>query len=91
MTGPIVIAMKSTVPVGTTEKIKEIISANTEFPVEIVSNPEFLREGSGVYDAFHGDRIVIGASNEKAATLIERKLISLLVFRYLRLICVVLK
>ena len=47
------------------------MTENTEFPVEIVSNPEFLREGSGVYDAFHGDRIVIGASNEKAATLIE--------------------
>lgn len=71
MTSSIVIVMKSTVPVGTNEKITKILRSNTEFAVEIVSNPEFLREGSGVYDAFHGDRIVIGASNEKAATLIE--------------------
>lgn len=71
MTSSIVIAMKSTVPVGTNEYIKKMISANTKFSVEVVSNPEFLREGSAIYDAFKGDRIVIGASDEKAANLIE--------------------
>jgi len=71
MTSSIVIAMKSTVPVGTNEYIKKTISANTKFSVEVISNPEFLREGSAIYDAFQGDRIVIGASDEKAANLIE--------------------
>lgn len=71
MTGDIVIAMKSTVPVGTNEYFKKIILENSTFSVEVVSNPEFLREGSAIYDSFHGDRIVIGASNEHAANLIE--------------------
>lgn len=67
----IVVVMKSTVPIGTNELIKELFEKNTAYAVEVVSNPEFLREGSAIYDAFHGDRIVIGSSNEKAANLME--------------------
>jgi UDPglucose 6-dehydrogenase len=68
-----VIVTKSTVPVGTNHHIKELIMKNmmhsTSF--DIVSNPEFLREGSAIHDTFHGDRIVIGADNEKASSIIE--------------------
>lgn len=61
-------------PVGTNDYIKEIIQENLAGSyqvVEVVSNPEFLREGSSVLDAFNGDRIVIGADSEEAASLIE--------------------
>jgi len=68
ITNDIVIVTKSTVPVGTNEYIKRVIEAEltTTVSVEIVSNPEFLREGSAIHDAFHGDRIVIGAENKEA-------------------------
>ncbi|MDT8860341.1 UDP-glucose/GDP-mannose dehydrogenase family protein [Alkalihalobacillus sp. MEB130] len=66
-----VVVTKSTVPIGTNELVKKIITENTDTPVEVVSNPEFLREGSAVHDTFNGDRIVIGAESEKAASLIE--------------------
>lgn len=71
MTKDIVVVLKSTVPIGTNELVKEIVSSNSEFLIEVVSNPEFLREGSAIYDAFEGDRIIIGASNEEAANLLE--------------------
>lgn len=69
----IIVVTKSTVPVGTNEYIKQLIEDNLVSPVsvEIVSNPEFLREGSALYDTFHGDRIVIGANDEHAAAVIE--------------------
>ncbi|MGK0701221.1 UDP-glucose dehydrogenase family protein [Priestia flexa] len=69
----IVIVTKSTVPVGTNDYIKSLLLK--ELPetvnVEVVSNPEFLREGSSVHDTFHGDRIVIGAESEAASRLVE--------------------
>ncbi|MEH7371575.1 UDP-glucose/GDP-mannose dehydrogenase family protein [Priestia megaterium] len=69
----IVVVTKSTVPVGTNDYIKSLLV--NELPntinVEVVSNPEFLREGSSVHDTFHGDRIVIGAESEAASNLIE--------------------
>lgn len=69
----VVVVTKSTVPVGTNDKIKELIKANlvNKVEVEIVSNPEFLREGSAIFDTFNGERIVIGSDNEAAANLIE--------------------
>lgn len=69
----VVVVTKSTVPVGTNNWIKDVIDANlkNKVNVEIVSNPEFLREGSAVYDAFNGDRIVIGASNQNTAEILE--------------------
>ncbi|WP_230931965.1 UDP-glucose/GDP-mannose dehydrogenase family protein [Priestia sp. TSO9] len=68
----VIVVTKSTVPVGSNQKIKRIIeSHSTEgIQVEIVSNPEFLKEGSAIYDAFNGDRIVIGSSSTKAAALL---------------------
>ncbi|WP_042221479.1 UDP-glucose dehydrogenase family protein [Oceanobacillus manasiensis] len=63
-----IIVTKSTVPVGTNSYIKsrfeEKLSSNIK--VKIVSNPEFLRQGSAVYDTFNGDRIVIGSDNTEA-------------------------
>lgn len=69
----VIVVTKSTVPVGTNKWIKETIQSNLvhNVSVEIVSNPEFLREGSAIYDAFHGDRIVIGYENEEAGNVIE--------------------
>ncbi|MED3897040.1 UDP-glucose/GDP-mannose dehydrogenase family protein [Priestia aryabhattai] len=68
----VIVVTKSTVPVGSNQKIKRIIeNHSTEgIQVEIVSNPEFLKEGSAIYDAFNGDRIVIGSSSTKAAALL---------------------
>ncbi|SET25616.1 UDPglucose 6-dehydrogenase [Salinibacillus kushneri] len=68
-----IIVTKSTVPVGTNEHIKNKIMENIDYNVsiEIVSNPEFLRQGSAVYDTFHGDRIVIGSENDYALNVIE--------------------
>ncbi|MFC3886457.1 UDP-glucose dehydrogenase family protein [Bacillus songklensis] len=65
----VIVVTKSTVPVGTNDRIKQIIEQKKKqnVEVEIVSNPEFLREGSAIHDTFHGDRIVIGAESERAA------------------------
>ncbi|MGH0940155.1 UDP-glucose dehydrogenase family protein [Bacillus mycoides] len=69
----IIVVTKSTVPVGTNHYIKQIISENLNknIKVEVVSNPEFLREGSSVYDTFNGDRIVVGSDSVEAANVIE--------------------
>jgi len=61
-----VIVTKSTVPVGTCQKIKQTIQQQYNGEVDIVSNPEFLREGVAVDDFMNPDRIVIGTSSEKA-------------------------
>jgi len=69
-----IVVTKSTVPVGTNHWIKQVIMDNLlhNVKVEVVSNPEFLREGSAIYDSFNGDRIVVGADNEEAANVIEK-------------------
>ncbi|MBL7075176.1 UDP-glucose/GDP-mannose dehydrogenase family protein [candidate division KSB1 bacterium] len=63
-----VVVNKSTVTVGTAKKVKEIIKKNQGKPIDfdIVSNPEFLREGSSINDFMRPDRVVIGADSEKA-------------------------
>ncbi|MFP7171604.1 UDP-glucose dehydrogenase family protein [Terribacillus halophilus] len=68
-----VVVTKSTVPVGTNKLVKHWITEalDRDVQIEVVSNPEFLREGSAVYDTYHGDRIVIGAESPAAADLIE--------------------
>ncbi|WP_223066919.1 UDP-glucose dehydrogenase family protein [Paenibacillus caui] len=58
-----IIITKSTVPVGTNEKIRRVIDAHTSFPFDVVSVPEFLREGSAIQDTLKPDRIVIGLDN----------------------------
>ena len=63
-----VVAVKSTVPVGGVELVRSILQREHREGVDfdIVSNPEFLREGKGLYDFFHPDRIVVGACSDRA-------------------------
>ncbi|MBI2135113.1 UDP-glucose/GDP-mannose dehydrogenase family protein [Candidatus Woesearchaeota archaeon] len=69
-----VIAHKSTVPVETGEKVKDIIKSNLKNDVEfdVVSNPEFLREGTAISDTLNPDRIVIGIESERAAEMMKK-------------------
>lgn len=68
-----IIANKSTVPVGTGDRVRKIISQAQRKKIEfdVVSVPEFLREGTAIHDAMFPDRIVIGAYSEKAASVME--------------------
>lgn len=72
-----IIVNKSTVPVGTGQKVKKEIEAilkerNKQIGFDVVSNPEFLKEGSAVYDFINPERIVIGAESEKASDIIKK-------------------
>jgi len=73
MNGYKVIVTKSTVPVGTGEKIRAIVSQSQreKADFDIVSNPEFLREGSAIEDFMHPNRVVIGANSDQAMAIMK--------------------
>src|SRR5690606_10695555 len=73
ITRHVTVVTKSTVPVGTNHKLLQVIKQNLVHPVrvDIVSNPEFLKEGSAIHDSFHGDRIIIGAETGHAFKVME--------------------
>lgn len=72
MTDYKVVVNKSTVPVGTADKVREVISSKTDIPFDVVSNPEFLREGFAVEDSMNPARVVVGASSEKAQNIMAK-------------------
>lgn len=72
MTDYKVVVNKSTVPVGTADKVREVISSKTDIPFDVVSNPEFLREGFAVEDSMNPARVVVGASSEKAQKIMAK-------------------
>ncbi|MEM8778872.1 MAG: UDP-glucose/GDP-mannose dehydrogenase family protein [Cyanobacteria bacterium P01_G01_bin.49] len=75
-----VIVNKSTVPIGSGDWVRMIVldglsnqeKANSDAEFDVVSNPEFLREGSAVYDTFNPDRIVLGSNNDKAISMMQQ-------------------
>ena len=73
LTDTTVIVTKSTVPVGTGRRIKEILaSVRPELEVDVASNPEFLREGSAIPDFMRPDRVVIGVETERAREILRQ-------------------
>jgi UDPglucose 6-dehydrogenase len=66
MNEPKIVVTKSTVPVGTAEKVRAAVSAETSIPFAVCSNPEFLKEGAAIEDFMKPDRVVVGVDNDEA-------------------------
>lgn len=71
MKGYRIIALKSTVPVGTADKVRAVLAENTSEEFDVVSNPEFLKEGAAVDDFLYPDRIIIGTDDVRVAELMR--------------------
>ena len=68
----VIVAVKSTVPVGTCEMLEELMQSKAKHDITVVSNPEFLKEGTAVDDFLRPDRVVIGADDPEAAELVRQ-------------------
>jgi len=71
MNCPKVVITKSTVPVGTAERVRAEIAAHTQLPFHVCSNPEFLKEGAAIEDFMKPDRVVVGVDSPEAARVLE--------------------
>ncbi len=71
MNGPKVIVDKSTVPVGTAKLVTEEVQKHTDHPFEVVSNPEFLKEGAAIEDFLKPDRVIVGVKTDEAAEIMK--------------------
>ena len=71
VTGYHIIAIKSTVPVGTNDKVRELVERTGAHRIDVCSVPEFLKEGSAIEDFMRPDRVVIGSTSEQATTILR--------------------
>jgi UDPglucose 6-dehydrogenase len=71
MTGYLVVVDKSTVPVGTARRVTQTVRSHTQHPFDVVSNPEFLKEGAAIDDFMKPDRVVIGSDSQRASEVME--------------------
>ncbi len=67
-----VIVQKSTVPVGTSDRVRAIVAASTTYPFAVASNPEFLKEGDAIHDFMKPDRVIIGTDDARAKELLRQ-------------------
>ena len=70
--GPTALVLKSTVPVGTAKRVKALVAKHAKFPVHVVNNPEFLKEGAAVEDFLKPDRVVIGTDDDATFDVMRR-------------------
>ena len=71
ITGPKIVVIKSTVPVGTNHLLSERLAAKNRHPIDVVSNPEFLKEGAAIEDCTKPDRVVVGVRRPEAAEVLR--------------------
>jgi UDPglucose 6-dehydrogenase len=71
LTGYAVVVNKSTVPVGSADKVAEVLRGATSHPFDVVSNPEFLKEGAAIDDFMRPDRVVVGVASDRARAVMQ--------------------